>query len=372
MPSCDIFCRVIDNYGDAGIAWRLAQSLQREALFCVRLIIDDLATLNKLVPQIDPRLTVQTAEKICITRWDADFEKNAEPADCVIEAFSCFLPPAYEKRIADRVNAGKRVSVVALDYLCAEPFAEDFHGLPSPHPKYGYPKTFFFPGFSQKTGGLFIESDYEEKRNRFTANQRAELLHQLGADPNAPFTIFLFTYPTTDTAGLAKNLAATGLPAQILLAPGLAQENFERSIRLSGSSKLRCVSLPMVPQAQFDDLLACADFLIVRGEDSASRAALSGKPFLWTLYPQKENVHLRKMRAFEKTLVDSFRTRSLSLRNHLETALNSGEALSCDDLTTFFLDFEEQKKAARLYAEKCLLLPRVTPNIAKMLLNGLE
>ncbi|MCF0254204.1 MAG: elongation factor P maturation arginine rhamnosyltransferase EarP, partial [Duodenibacillus sp.] len=27
---CDIYCRVIDNYGDAGVAWRLANSLAAE------------------------------------------------------------------------------------------------------------------------------------------------------------------------------------------------------------------------------------------------------------------------------------------------------------------------------------------------------
>ena len=26
MRTCDMFCRVIDNYGDAGVSWRLAQT----------------------------------------------------------------------------------------------------------------------------------------------------------------------------------------------------------------------------------------------------------------------------------------------------------------------------------------------------------
>ncbi|MDO9602214.1 MAG: elongation factor P maturation arginine rhamnosyltransferase EarP, partial [Rhodocyclaceae bacterium] len=28
--SCDIFCAVIDNLGDAGVCWRLARQLARE------------------------------------------------------------------------------------------------------------------------------------------------------------------------------------------------------------------------------------------------------------------------------------------------------------------------------------------------------
>ena len=30
MRICDMFCRVIDNYGDAGVSWRLAQMLAKE------------------------------------------------------------------------------------------------------------------------------------------------------------------------------------------------------------------------------------------------------------------------------------------------------------------------------------------------------
>ena len=36
----DIFCRVIDNFGDAGVMWRLARAMRDEG-FSVRLIIDE-------------------------------------------------------------------------------------------------------------------------------------------------------------------------------------------------------------------------------------------------------------------------------------------------------------------------------------------
>ena len=39
------------------------------------------------------------------------------------------------------------------------------------------------------------------------------------------------------------------------------------------------------------------DFLFVRGEDSLSRAALSGLPFVWQAYKQDENYQLVKVNA---------------------------------------------------------------------------
>ena len=69
MYSCDMFCRVIDNFGDAGIAWRLAQSLRTEKNWRVRLIIDDAATLSAMVPEVDTSLVEQTVSGIRIRRW---------------------------------------------------------------------------------------------------------------------------------------------------------------------------------------------------------------------------------------------------------------------------------------------------------------
>ena len=50
MRTCDMFCRVIDNNGDAGVSWRLAQMLAKEYDWAVRLIIDDAAVLSAIVP----------------------------------------------------------------------------------------------------------------------------------------------------------------------------------------------------------------------------------------------------------------------------------------------------------------------------------
>ncbi len=371
-PSCDIFCRVIDNFGDAGVAWRLSRSLQREEGFCVRLVIDNLETLQKIVPEVSIEKKTQCVEGITISLWDKDFEKVAEPADSVIEAFSCFLPEDYEEKIHKRFESGNPVTLIALDYLTAEPYAKEFHGLPSPHPKYGYPKRFYFPGFEAGTGGLFIEADFEKRTQLFGKEERDAYAKRLGILMEVPLKIFLFTYPAVDTRGLARELAKTGLKIEMLLAPGTAGEAFAEEIEKLGAHQIHAVPLPMVPIREFDLLLSLADLLIVRGEDSASRAILSGKPFLWTLYAQKENAHLEKMRAFEKTLTGFFPEDLLLLRNRIELALNEGETPIASDLKRYLSDIEKLKETAICYTSHALKLPRAPKEIAKMLRGGLK
>ena len=40
----DLFCRVVDNYGDLGVCWRLARQLAGEHGVAVRLWVDALAS----------------------------------------------------------------------------------------------------------------------------------------------------------------------------------------------------------------------------------------------------------------------------------------------------------------------------------------
>ncbi|HVS57286.1 MAG TPA: elongation factor P maturation arginine rhamnosyltransferase EarP, partial [Casimicrobiaceae bacterium] len=50
----DIFCSVVDNYGDVGVAWRLARQLASEHGLAVRLLIDDLWALSRITSGIAP------------------------------------------------------------------------------------------------------------------------------------------------------------------------------------------------------------------------------------------------------------------------------------------------------------------------------
>ena len=57
--ACDIFCAVIDNFGDIGVCWRLARQLASEHDWQVRLFVDDLKAFHALCPQSIPRSTAK-------------------------------------------------------------------------------------------------------------------------------------------------------------------------------------------------------------------------------------------------------------------------------------------------------------------------
>ena len=366
MRTCDLFCRVIDNFGDAGIAWRLGLSLSRECGWNVRLIIDDVATLAAFVPQVDARRDEQTVDSIGIVRWNEDFERTiGESADIVIEAFSCYLPNAYEEAIA-RANETRSVRVVALDYLTAESYAEESHGLLSPHPRFGYPKTFVFPGFTPKTGGIIYEADLRE-RIQADRSRRQAILTDVGADPSHPFTLFFFTYPTTPVETFVRSLAADPRPIQVVLAPGEASDTFERTYRELGSPEhVRLVRAPMVPQSSFDGLLQSVDCALVRGEDSVMRAQLVGTPLLWTLYPQTEETHVVKLRAFARLYREYLPETAREPWMAMELGLNRGD-LSETAWTDWRNRFDEMRVGADSWQRYLFSQSSLTERLVRLL-----
>lgn len=302
---CDIFCHVIDNFGDAGVCWRLARALSSEEGFKITLYIDDLATLARIAPGVVPsRRSGQTVSGVTVRGWEECLGRG--PGDAVVETFGCRLPDAFEEAIAARIASGRPTAWLNLEYLSAEDWVEGCHGLPSPHPRLQATKTFFFPGFTQKTGGVLIERGLLEARDRFSPQDKDAALRSLGADPDSPFSLFFFSYPSAPVESLAASLAADPRPLQVLAAPGEAGRRLGEALRPLEAPQVFFRPVPAVAQDKFDRLLWCADALIVRGEDSFVRAQLSARPFLWTIYPQDENAHIVKLRAFMDRIAPSF------------------------------------------------------------------
>ena len=52
-----------------------------------------------------------------------------------------------------------------------------------------------------------------------------------------------------------------------------------------------------MPQPEWDKMMQQCSALIIRGEESMSRACLSGIPFIWQAYPQSEEYQLVKVKA---------------------------------------------------------------------------
>src|SRR5262245_24236137 len=127
----DIFCKVVDNYGDAGVAWRLARQLAAEHGKRVRLWLGELQVLAKLRPEVDPAAASQVVEGVEICRWREDF-KPTDIADVVVETFGCDPPERYVLWMAE---VQPRPRWINLEYLSAEAWVEGSHALPSPHPR---------------------------------------------------------------------------------------------------------------------------------------------------------------------------------------------------------------------------------------------
>lgn len=303
----DIFCAVVDNYGDIGVCWRLARQLAAEHGFRVRLWVDDLGSFQPLCPEIDPAKERQIVHGVEVRHWPKEFPP-AEPADVVVEAFACHLPAAY---VADMAARADKPRWVNLEYLSAEEWVEDCHGLASPHPALPLTKYFFFPGFSSATGGLLLESGLEGRRRAFLGDPKAQetFWRSVGVGPEEDgLRVFLFCYGNEDVSGLLGAWGKGDQPILCLVPEGRSAvavaEFFGVAKAAPGDvfvcGNLRARILPFVEQEAFDQLLWACDCNFVRGEDSFVRAQWAGKPFVWRIYPQEDEAHWVKLQAFLK------------------------------------------------------------------------
>ena len=298
--SCDIFCRVIDNYGDIGVCWRLARQLAHEHGWQLRLFVDDVASLHKLWPSVDARASTQTVNDIQIMAWEEMAGKcsSLKPAQVVIEAFACDPPPAYIAQMAAMQIAPVWIN---LEYLSAETWVAYCHGMASIHPQYGLRKTFFFPGFTAQTGGLLREQNLLAERSTFLQNKAAQAHYLAGLGvPSRPdaTTVLLFSYASPHVSALLDAWAAHPDTLKVLVPPTPAVPQIRAWQATHPHAKIEIIEIPFVPQDQFDRLLWACDILFVRGEDSAVRAQWAGKALIWHIYPQAEQAHLPKLQAF--------------------------------------------------------------------------
>lgn len=302
----DIFCHVIDNYGDVGICWRLAQQLADEFGIVVRLLVDNLNALQKICPAINRNLATQSIQGIQVLHWVKPFPELV-PADVVIEAFGCELPASYVSAMAVDTKEKRGKRWINLEYLSAEAWVAGCHKLPSPHPYLPLTKYFFFPGFTEATGGLIREADLLTQRDIQQAD-RTKSWRELGiSEPVTDETVVsLFCYHHAPIRHLLEAWAASASPVRCLLPHGVATEQIAKwtgkSNLAAGESaqrdNLTIQIIPFLSQKNYDRLLWTCDCNFVRGEDSFVRAQWAARPFIWQIYPQQENAHHPKLEAF--------------------------------------------------------------------------
>jgi uncharacterized repeat protein (TIGR03837 family) len=302
----DLFCRVVDNYGDIGVCWRLARQLAAEHGVAVRLWVDDLASFRRICAAVDAAAEEQHLQGVTVRRWHEQMPAPEEGvADAVIEAFGCELPAAYLAAMAAQTTAPVWIN---LEYLSAEDWVAGCHGLPSPHPQLPLTKYFFFPGFAAGTGGLLKEARLEARRAAFAADPRARtaFLARLAVHPAPDACVMsLFCYPTAPSAALFETLCDDARPSLVLVPQGVAIAALAAWVGrplMQGEpvrrGNLTLQTVPFLDQTDYDTLLWCCDLNFVRGEDSMVRAHWAQQPFVWHIYPQQEEAHRIKLEAF--------------------------------------------------------------------------
>jgi uncharacterized repeat protein (TIGR03837 family) len=289
----DLFCQVVDNYGDIGVSWRLARLLHAEQGAPVRLWVDDLASFAVIEPRIDAAADVQHVEGIEVRRWRDPFP-DVQPGDAVIEAFGCRLPDAFLYAMARRDRAPVWIN---LEYLTAEPWAAECHGLPSPHPRLPLTKHFWFPGLDARSGGVLRERSLAAARDAAQAG---------GQDhPDHATCVSVFAYDNPAWPDLLDAWIQGTKPIDCRVPEGRAAASLRRVLgRDVGVGErvdrgaLSAVVTPFTDQPGYDRLLWSCDWNFVRGEDSFVRAQLAARPLVWHIYPQEAGAHFTKLEAF--------------------------------------------------------------------------
>ncbi len=289
---CHLTCKVIDFFGDIGVAWRIAKQLKVDFNIEVHLLVDDLVTTKRLIPSIDLTLHKQTINgiNICHCDFSEDSTSLPPPPDFVFNLFNIDLPHSYKTLIKR-----KKSKYIAIEYLSAEPWVDNFHLKPSIDPESGLIKTFFYPGFTNQTGGLIREKGLFLRREAFDQFGRKKLIQSLGGDPNL-YSISLFYYPIQKIEVFLDVIDHIKKPVQFFI----PQYLFDLLKLKNNYQFIRIIPYPFLNHDDFDNLLWSCDLNFVRGEDSWTRAIWAGKPFIWQPYIQENNIHLIKLKAFLK------------------------------------------------------------------------
>ena len=279
-----VLCKVVDNYGDIGVAWRLCRHLARiQSQYKICLVVDDFEAFEVVagegVIESEARQSI-IIDGIEIFQWnDAALCHNVFSANdgerlgIILELFQCGRPDWME-RILFEEKLERTVQIIMIDYLTAEKYAEDFHCLQSLTRSAKVKKVNFMPGFTERTGGLIIDDEWKEL-----------------PPYNKDGPVLEFTYKTK-CAYLNKQ------------------------------------KLPFMPQTEWDKMMKQCSVLFVRGEESMSRACLSGIPFVWQAYPQSEEYQLVKVRALLERMRPHFPTQDFEVVENAWLAINAPHASS--------------------------------------------
>ena len=342
IDSIDIFCQVIDNYGDVGVAYRLAREFKR---------VYPNKKLRFVINQIEELNLIRKSEDIEIILYK-DISKIENSADLIIESFGCEIPKEYMDKALKNAEL-----IINLEYFSAEKWVDDFH-LQESFLGGNLKKYFFIPGLSEKSGGILLDNEFLERKKKVEANKEY-YLEKFGIKEKYDLIGSVFSYEKNFDS-LIEELKKLGKKIILLILSEKTQKNFIKYFDNGNNyDKIKFVKLPFFSYDKYEELLALCDFNLVRGEDSFVRALLLGKPFLWHIYPQDENTHIKKLESF----LEKYCSNNKELK---QTFINYN--INKDDFSYFFKNFKEIEKYNKNYANYLIK----NCNLMEKLINFIE
>ena len=342
IDSIDIFCQVIDNYGDVGVAYRLAREFKR---------VYPNKKLRFVINQIEELNLIRKSENIEVILYK-DISKIENSADLIIESFGCEIPKEYMDKALKNAKL-----IINLEYFSAEKWVDDFH-LQESFLGGNLKKYFFIPGLSEKSGGILLDNEFLERKKKVEANKEY-YLEKFGIKEKYDLIGSVFSYEKNFDS-LIEELKKLNKKVILLILSEKTQKNFIKYFDNGNNyDKIKFVKLPFFTYDKYEELLALCDFNLVRGEDSFVRALLLGKPFLWHIYPQDENTHIKKLESF----LEKYCSNNKELK---QTFINYN--INKDDFSYFFKNFKEIEKYNKNYANYLIK----NCNLMEKLINFIE
>ena len=342
IDSIDIFCQVIDNYGDVGVAYRLAREFKR---------VYPNKKLRFVINQTEELNLIRKSEDIEIILYK-DISKIENSADLIIESFACEIPKEYMDKALKKSKL-----IINLEYFSAEKWVDDFH-LQESFLGGNLKKYFFIPGLSEKSGGILLDNEFLERKKKVEANKEY-YLEKFEIKEKYDLIGSIFSYEKNFDS-LIEELKKLDKKIILLILSEKTQKNFIKYFDNGNNyDKIKFVKLPFFTYDKYEELLALCDFNLVRGEDSFVRALLLGKPFLWHIYPQDENTHIKKLESF----LEKYCSNNKELK---QTFINYN--INKDDFSYFFKNFKEIEKYNKNYANYLIK----NCNLMEKLINFIE
>ena len=342
IDSIDIFCQVIDNYGDVGVTYRLAREFKR---------VYPNKKLRFVINQTEELNLIRKSEDIEIILYK-DISKIENSADLIIESFGCEIPKEY----MDKALKNSKL-IINLEYFSAEKWVDDFH-LQESFLGGNLKKYFFIPGLSEKSGGILLDNEFLERKKKVEANKEY-YLEKFGIKEKYDLIGSVFSYKKNFDF-LIEELKKLDKKIILLILSEKTQKNFIKYFDNGNNyDKIKFVKLPFFTYDKYEELLALYDFNLVRGEDSFVRALLLGKPFLWHIYPQDENTHIKKLESF----LEKYCSNNKELK---QTFINYN--INKDNFSYFFKNFKEIEKYNKNYANYLIK----NCNLMEKLINFIE